>query len=97
MAHATMEPKGPKERSGRHNMVSRARLLLLVAFFIAPSSPSRGEDPPATVPARPAWGEAMARVHARFRDKAGTFAHFGDSITETLAFWTPMKWDHRPD
>jgi hypothetical protein len=33
----------------------------------------------------------MARVHARFRGRPGTFAHFGDSITETLAFWVPLK------
>jgi hypothetical protein len=30
-------------------------------------------------------------VHARFRGRPGTFAHFGDSITETLAFWAPLK------
>jgi hypothetical protein len=38
----------------------------------------------------------MVRVHARFRGRPGTFAHFGDSITETLAFWTPLK-DARRD
>jgi hypothetical protein len=32
----------------------------------------------------------MASVHARFHGRPGTFAHFGDSITETLAFWTPL-------
>ena len=76
-------------------MVGRARLLLFMAFVIVPSSPGRGEDAPVAVPARPAWGEAMARVHARFRGKAGTFAHFGDSITETLAFWTPLKYERK--
>ena len=30
-------------------------------------------------------------MHARFHGRPGTFAHFGDSITETLAFWTPLK------
>jgi hypothetical protein len=34
----------------------------------------------------------MADVHARFRGRPGTFAHFGDSITESLAFWTPLKY-----
>jgi hypothetical protein len=66
-----------------------------MAFVIVPSTPGRGEDAPVAVAARPAWGEAMARVHARFRGKAGTFAHFGDSITETLAFWTPMKYERK--
>jgi hypothetical protein len=31
------------------------------------------------------------RVHARFHGRPGTFAHFGDSITVTLAFWAPLK------
>jgi hypothetical protein len=37
------------------------------------------------------WRREMMRVHARFHGRPGTFAHFGDSITETLAFWTPLK------
>ena len=37
--------------------------------------------------------EAMRAVHAKFTGKAGTFAHFGDSITETLAFWAPLLYD----
>jgi len=32
----------------------------------------------------------MKKVHARFTGKRGTFAHFGDSITVTMAFWSPM-------
>lgn len=36
---------------------------------------------------------AMAKVHARFKGKHGTFAHFGDSITDSLAFWTPLLYD----
>jgi lysophospholipase L1-like esterase len=37
--------------------------------------------------------EAMRKVHARFKGRPGTFAQFGDSITETLAFWTPILYD----
>lgn len=36
---------------------------------------------------------AMRAVHARFKGKPGTFAHFGDSITDSLAFWTPLLYD----
>jgi lysophospholipase L1-like esterase len=32
----------------------------------------------------------MRSVHARFRGRPGTFAQFGDSITESLAFWAPL-------
>jgi len=76
-------------------MVGRARLLLFMAFLTSTSSPGRGQDTPVAVLARLSWGEAMARVHAQFRGKAGTFAHFGDSITETLAFWTPLKYERK--
>lgn len=37
------------------------------------------------------WVETMAAVHARFSGEKGTFAHFGDSITDTMAFWAPLS------
>jgi lysophospholipase L1-like esterase len=37
------------------------------------------------------WRAEIIRVHSRFRGRPGTFAHFGDSITETLAFWAPLR------
>ena len=40
---------------------------------------------------RPAWAQAMANVHARFRGRPGTL-YFGDSITESRGFWTPLKY-----
>jgi lysophospholipase L1-like esterase len=36
------------------------------------------------------WVEPMAQVHKRFTGKPGTFAHFGDSITVSMAFWAPL-------
>src|SRR5690348_9195962 len=36
------------------------------------------------------WIEPMKRVHARFTGTKGTFAQFGDSITFTMAFWSPL-------
>src|SRR6266704_3506853 len=36
------------------------------------------------------WVEAMKKVHAHFTGTKGTFAHFGDSITVTMAFWSPL-------
>jgi lysophospholipase L1-like esterase len=39
------------------------------------------------------WGEAMKQVHSRFKGEAGTFAQFGDSITVTLAYWSPLAYD----
>src|SRR5580765_2706210 len=36
------------------------------------------------------WIEPMRKVHARFTGVKGTFAYFGDSITVTMAFWSPL-------
>jgi hypothetical protein len=41
------------------------------------------------------WHMNLRKVHARFRGRKGTFAHFGDSITATLAFWTPLQYARR--
>jgi hypothetical protein len=38
----------------------------------------------------PSWVAPMKQVHARFTGTPGTFAHFGDSITVTMAFWSPL-------
>jgi len=37
------------------------------------------------------WIEPMRKVHARFRGVPGTFAQFGDSITFSAAFWSPLS------
>jgi lysophospholipase L1-like esterase len=38
------------------------------------------------------WVTPMRKVHARFSGKPGTFAQFGDSITDSRAFWFSLKW-----
>ena len=43
----------------------------------------------------PYWADTMARVHEEFSGEKGTFAHFGDSITVTLAFWTPLLYTRK--
>ncbi len=37
------------------------------------------------------WVEPMKKVHARFTGKPGTCAQFGDSITLSGAFWSPLN------
>jgi len=37
-----------------------------------------------------AWVEPTRKVHARFKGAPGTFAQFGDSITYSGAFWSPL-------
>lgn len=41
---------------------------------------------------QPDWPAAMKPVHARFTGDKGTFAQFGDSITDSMAFWAPLGW-----
>lgn len=41
------------------------------------------------------WIENAMAVHAKFNGSKGTFAHFGDSITVTLAFWTPLLYERK--
>lgn len=36
---------------------------------------------------------AMRRVHAGFKGNEGYIAQFGDSISNSMAFWSPMDWD----
>ncbi len=39
------------------------------------------------------WVEPMRRVHSGFHGQEGYVAQFGDSITYSMAFWTPVGWD----
>ena len=59
--------------------------MIAVALVTAVRLPAADPDPPAK------WIEPMREVHRRFTGRAGTFAHFGDSITVTMAFWTPLE------
>ena len=37
--------------------------------------------------------DAMKKVHSGFKGDPGMVAQFGDSITYSMAFWSPMSWD----
>ena len=45
---------------------------------------------------KPYWVEPMQAVNAGFDGNPGYVAQFGDSITFSLAFWSPIGWDE-PD
>jgi lysophospholipase L1-like esterase len=69
----------------------RVALAALSAFLATAGSAVRAETPKEAITSDRV--EAMRAVHAKFTGKPGTFAHFGDSTTETLAFWTPLLYD----
>ena len=52
-------------------------------------------QPAAKAPPEGYWIEPMKQVHAKFTGTKGTFAHFGDSITISQAFWTSLKESHK--
>jgi len=83
----------------RSIVVSAVALAVAVATLAPTASPlPAGEagggkaEPKASGARPPAWVAAMREVHARFKGEKGTFAHFGDSITVTMAFWTPLLY-----
>jgi len=63
-----------------------ASLLLVIPAFTAATATAE----------TPYWVEPMKAVHAGFRGNPGYIAQFGDSITYSMAFWTPIGWDE-PD
>ena len=38
------------------------------------------------------WVRAMRAVHGKFKGERGTYAHFGDSITVSRAFWSGLRY-----
>lgn len=60
------------------------------------NAPAAATAIPTTRPSTaPAWVEPMRQVHAKFTGRPGTFAHFGDSITFSGAFWSGLPDDHK--
>ncbi|HET6246269.1 MAG TPA: SGNH/GDSL hydrolase family protein [Tepidisphaeraceae bacterium] len=43
----------------------------------------------------PPWVDAAKAVHSRFSGRKGSFAQFGDSITITKAYWSPLQWQRK--
>ena len=82
----------------------RKIVLTLTAVTLAAAGLLNAAKKPATDPKKPAatrpaekpyWVEPMGKVHAKFKGEKATFAHFGDSITVTKAFWSSLKYSHK--
>jgi lysophospholipase L1-like esterase len=65
-------------------------ILVLAGLVLSGTfcSPSWAQDPSY-------WVEPMKKVHAQFTGARGTFAQFGDSITITMAYWAPLRGEHK--
>jgi lysophospholipase L1-like esterase len=67
-----------------------AASAIALAFMLSSSVCLAQEPQPQNSADDTYWIEPMAQVHKRFTGKPGTFAHFGDSITVSMAFWAPL-------
>ena len=68
----------------RAAMCAMAVAVLSASLFAAATKPAAKDN---------YWVEPMKKVHARFTGQPGTVAQFGDSITITMAFFTPLSMD----
>jgi hypothetical protein len=67
------------------------RSLSSIAYLLAFATSAGAQELQLAQPQGRDWQGEVVQVHARFHGRPGTFAQFGDSITETLAFWTPLR------
>jgi lysophospholipase L1-like esterase len=65
----------------------RAIWLSSMLLAVVLSWPLYGEEK------APDWVPAMKEVHGKFKGTSGTVAHFGDSITVSKAYWTPLAYE----
>jgi hypothetical protein len=72
-------------------MPGRLSILSILAGLALGAAGAPGRPLAAATPDGTSWREVMSRVHGRFGGRPGTFAHFGDSITVSLAFWSPLR------
>ncbi len=72
------------------------RPYLEVEVFPAPKAKPAGPlKPEPLLPPAGRWVEPMRKAHARWTGTKGTFGQYGDSITITMAFWTPLLYGER--
>ncbi|MHC4463391.1 MAG: GDSL-type esterase/lipase family protein [Planctomycetota bacterium] len=72
-----------------------ALTILLILLTLQPALPAQNPNLKTGKSESYYWVDSMARVHSKFSGRKGTFAHFGDSITVTLAFWTPLLYSRK--
>jgi hypothetical protein len=75
--------------------ISFATSWLLALAFLLPQEPAAQAGPNRPTQEAKAWVERMKQVHAQFKGQKGTYATFGDSITVSLAFWAPLRYNRK--
>lgn len=106
LVHASISDGAKKDGTGvSHPNVGQRFLnnsvLNKVAQFAALFAALRDQSAQVTIESSspadtdPEWGAAMQRVHARFKGDSGVFAVFGDSISDTRAFWSGLPYSRK--
>jgi len=80
-------------RRKKMKTLNHTALVVLLTFLLA--LPAQAREMQNEERESPYWADTMAKVHEEFSGEKGTFAHFGDSITVTLAFWTPLLYSRK--
>ncbi|MEE8121031.1 MAG: GDSL-type esterase/lipase family protein, partial [Anaerolineales bacterium] len=93
LSRAAQSRKIETTRLGDSSLRSASLVSAKAEAVAGPKQEDR--DRSGTKSRRPYWADSMAKVHAKFTGQKGTFAHFGDSITVTLAFWTPLLYSRK--
>ena len=65
--------------------MARGSILVALTLLLVPATAAAARDVPP-------WVGPMKEVHAKFKGEAGSLALFGDSITVSQAFWTPLAY-----
>jgi len=76
-------------------MTSSAWMALVVATAIIAPSLDVIADSPTSGPRAEVWVPAMKAVNAKFEGEPGTLALFGDSITDSRAFWFGLQFSRQ--
>jgi len=70
------------EKRTMHNRMCGLLRLAVVFALLAPTA--RADEPE--------WIQAMRKVHANNEGETGVLAHFGDSITYSMAYFAPLQY-----
>lgn len=74
-------------------MFTRLFLLAPIIALLASSPEKAFAEAPLQEKLDPDVLNRAREIHAEFDGKKGNVAQFGDSITYSMAFWSPMSWD----
>jgi len=83
----------PTENQYYSCMLARFILFTLLTTLLTSSPEMASAENPPQEKLAPDVLERAREIHAKFEGQKGYVAQFGDSITYSMAFWSPMSWD----